>query len=136
MLVCRAAAPLARRPAASWADLAGEPLIRISAQTGNRILIDDALGSRRERMTWRYEAQYVATAMALVRAGLGMTVVPKFALDAEDARGLRAIALRNPGITRQIGLISKRSAALSPLAQALRRLIAQEFAARAAADRA
>jgi LysR substrate binding domain len=30
--------------AASWSDLEGVPLIRISAHTGNRMLIDDALG--------------------------------------------------------------------------------------------
>ncbi len=135
MLVCRAEAPLARKSAVSWQELAGVPLIRISTHTGNRILIDDALGSRREQMNWRYEAQYVNTAMALVREGLGMTVVPKFAMTAEDARGLRAIPLRNPGVSRQIGIISKRSAAMSPLADQLRRLIALEFAARAASRR-
>ena len=130
MLVCRTEAPLARKNAVSWSELAGVPLIRISTHTGNRLLIDDALGSRREHMNWRYEAQYVNTAMALVRAGLGMTVVPKFAMVAEDARGLRAIPLRNPSVSRQIGIISKRSAAVSPLAAQLRRLIAHEFSAR------
>ena len=45
-LVCPEDHPLATQPAVSWSDLTDEPLIRISPQTGNRIIIDDALGSR------------------------------------------------------------------------------------------
>ncbi len=41
------------------------------------MLIDDALGHRREQMTWNYEVQHVASAVALVAAGIGLTVVPR-----------------------------------------------------------
>ncbi len=127
VLVCRENDPLARQGAASWADLQDTPLIRISPHTGNRMMIDDALGSRREQVSWRYEVQHVATAVALVRAGLGMTVVPRLALDVTSTTGLAVLQLRNPGVTRQIGIVSKRSAPLSPLGDALRRLIVEEF---------
>jgi DNA-binding transcriptional LysR family regulator len=132
VLLCRDDDALAMLPAASWSDLMDIPLIRISPHTGNRMLIDDALGSRRENLNWRYEVQHVNTAIALVRSGLGTTVIPRLALESEDTAGLCIIQLRNPGVTRQIGIVSKRSAPLSPLADELRRLIVQEFSARSA----
>ena len=100
------------------------------------MIIDDALGSRRESLSWRYEVQHVNTAVALVRAGLGMTVIPRLALASAQTGDLHAIPLRNPGISRQIGIVSKRSAPLSPLADELRKLIVQDFASRSALHRA
>jgi DNA-binding transcriptional LysR family regulator len=129
VLVCRDDHPLSGLSVASWSELHDEPLIRISPHTGNRMIIDDALGSRRESLNWRYEVQHVKTALALVQAGLGMTVVPQFALNASDTQGLHVIQLRNPGVSRQIGIVSKRSTPLSPPADDLRKLIVQEFAA-------
>ncbi len=128
VLVCRPDHPLAKRKSAAWTDLQDVPLIRISPHTGNRMIIDDALGSRRESLSWRYEVQHVNTALALVEAGLGMTVVPRLALDIAGTEGLRMVALRNPGVSRQIGIVSRRSAPLSPLADELRRLVVQELA--------
>src|SRR5262249_42059085 len=64
-----------------WNDLEGQPLVRISSQTGNRVLIDDALGSARDRMSWVYEVQHVASAVSLVAAGAGLTVVPRVAAE-------------------------------------------------------
>lgn len=127
-LVCPDDHPLAAQTAASWSDLADEPLIRISPQTGNRIIIDDALGSRREALSWRFEVQHIQTAVALVRAGVALTVIPSLAFDTVDERGLKLIPLRNPSVTRQLGIISKRGTPLSPLADELRKLIVQAFA--------
>jgi DNA-binding transcriptional LysR family regulator len=133
VLVSPEGGAFAGRAVASWSDLEGVPLIRISQHTGNRMLIDDALGSRRETLSWRYEVQLVNTAIALVRAGLGMTIIPSLAISREDKNGLRVLQLRHPAVSRQVGIISKRSAPLSPLADELRRLIVQEFAMRTAA---
>jgi len=127
-LVCPEDHPLASQPSVSWSELADEPLIRISQQTGNRIIIDDALGSRREGLSWRYEVMHVQTAVALARAGVALTVIPRLALDSVDERGIKLVPLRNPSITRQLGIISKRGTPLSPLADELRKIIVQTFA--------
>jgi DNA-binding transcriptional LysR family regulator len=132
VLVCREQDTLATLGSAGWTDLVDVPLIRISPHTGNRMIIDDALGSRRENLSWRYEVQHVSTAIALVQAGLGMTVIPKLALDWAGTDGLRVLQLRNPSVSRQIGIVSKRSAPLSPLAFELRKFIVQEFSGRGA----
>jgi DNA-binding transcriptional LysR family regulator len=121
VLICPRSSPLATSPSLSWAQLEGLPLVRISAETGNRVLIDDALGARRETLAWRYEVQRVATAVSFVRAGLGCTILPQLALDAAD--GLAAIPLRSPTVTRTLGIITRKSVALKPAARELLSLV-------------
>ena len=108
VLVCPERHPFARKTAVNWQALEGEPLVRIAPQTGNRVLIDDALGSRRENLDWRYEVQHVATAVAMARAGIGLTIVPQLALGVVDPSGIAAVPLRNPGVTRTLGIVAKR----------------------------
>jgi DNA-binding transcriptional LysR family regulator len=115
VLICRADHPFAKARAVRWPELEGHPLIRISAQTGNRILIDDALGSSRERMAWRYEVQHVASAVSLVEAGVAMTIVPRVAIAAFPATNLAAVRLRSPSITRTLGAVTRRGVPLTPL---------------------
>jgi DNA-binding transcriptional LysR family regulator len=127
-LLCPEDHPLASQPSLSWSDLADEPMIRISSRAGNRMIIDDALGSRRESLCWRYEAQHIQTAIALVRAGVALTVVPRLSVDPFDEKGLKLVPLRNPSVTRQLGIVSKRGVPLSPLADELRKVIVHMFA--------
>jgi DNA-binding transcriptional LysR family regulator len=108
---------------ARWGELAGTPLIRVSPQTGNRLLIDDALGSRRESLQWRFEVQHIASAVSLVLAGVGLTVVPRLAIDSAATPGLAEVRLRDPQITRTIGILTRRGASLSPAASDLMALI-------------
>jgi len=127
-LVCPEGHPLASQSVVSWSDLGDEPLIRISSRAGNRMIIDDALGSRRESLCWRFEVQHIQTAIALVRAGVALTVIPRLSLDTTDERGLTLVSLRNPIVTRQLGIVSKRGVPLSPLADELRRIVVRTFA--------
>ena len=85
-------------------------------------------GEPQEALSWRFEVQHIQTAVALVRAGVALTVIPSLAFDTVDERGLKLIPLRNPSVTRQLGIISKRGTPLSPLADELRKLIVQTFA--------
>jgi DNA-binding transcriptional LysR family regulator len=128
VLVCHADHQLAKRHSVSWRQLAGENLIRISTQTGNRVLIDDALGALGETLHWRSEVQHVATAVALVSAGVGMTVVPRGTIDAVRLGNLVCVPLRNPGITRTLGIVTRHGVPLSPVARRLLGLIEREIA--------
>lgn len=127
VLVCPKAHPLASQKAVSWSSLKGEPLVRVSTQTGNRQLIDDALGPRREDMSWRYEVQHIVSALGLVRAGLGLTVVPQLAVNVEESPGLVAVPLRNPSISRTLGVVARRGVPLSPAADALLALLRKQM---------
>jgi DNA-binding transcriptional LysR family regulator len=123
VLICPADHAFAQRRAVNWSELEGTPLIRVSPQTGNRLLIDDALGPRAETMSWRYEVQHVASAVALVAAGAGLTALPRLALDFTGKPGLAAVALRKPGIFRTLGAVTRRGVPLSGPAETLLRLI-------------
>jgi DNA-binding transcriptional LysR family regulator len=123
MLVCPRNHPIAGRPFVTWRELEGQPLIRISTEAGNRLLIDEALGRRREAMTWHYEVQHIATAISLVRAGVGLTVVPRIGIDANDSSGMIAIPIQKPSIARPLGIITRKDQPLSPGAEALIKLI-------------
>ncbi len=129
ILVCPASHVFARQKSVNWSELEGIPLVRISPQTGNRALIDDALGSRRDALRWRYEVQHVTTAVSMVMAGLGLTVVPRLAIDTARTPDVAAIPLRNPGIVRTLGILSKRGTSLSAPAEILAGLISARLKA-------
>lgn len=130
VLVCHRSLPIARQRTLTWSQIQGVPLVRISAETGNRILIDDALGARRETLMWRYEVQRVTTAVSMIRSGVGAAIVPQLAFDVVDAEDIVAIPLRAPGVTRTLGIITRKSSSLQPAAQHLLKLIIAALKAR------
>lgn len=123
VLACHRDHPLAKHKAVNWSALDGEPLVRISTRTGNRVLIDDALGSRRETLDWRYEVQHGATAVSLAAGGAALAIVPRMAVDVATMPELAVVELRNPAVTRIIGIVTKRGMPLSPAGEALQKLI-------------
>ncbi|GAB4064448.1 LysR family transcriptional regulator [Ancylobacter sonchi] len=123
VLVCHRSQPMAGASSISWAELDNVPLVRISSETGNRILIDDALGARSETLLWRYEVQRVITAVSLVRSGIGCAVVPKLALDIVPRDDIVAIPLRAPAVTRTLGIVTRKGLPLSPAARDLLDLV-------------
>lgn len=127
VLVCRRDHPLAASTSVTWADLGRTPLIRISAETGNRILVDDALGNRRETLNWRYEVQRITSAVALVAAGVGCAITPKLAVRTLDGDGLAAVPIVAPGVTRTLGVVTRKGLAPSPQAAHLLELIIAEL---------
>jgi DNA-binding transcriptional LysR family regulator len=123
VLVCHRDLPAAQATSLTWAELEGLPLVRISAETGNRILIDDALGSRRETLLWRYEVQRVTSAVSLVRSGVGHAIVPKLAYDVLETDDLVAVPLLNPVVTRTLAIVTRKGAVLPAATSALLDLI-------------
>lgn len=127
VLLCRRDHALAGNSAISWADLDRQALVRVSSNTGNRGIIDDALGRRREQMHWQYEVQHLATAICLVRGGIALTIAPRLAVDFDAMPDLVGVPLRNPVVTRTLGIVTRRGAAASPAGDALRALFAAEL---------
>jgi DNA-binding transcriptional LysR family regulator len=129
VLLCNKDSALAKRKFVSWSQLGDTPLIRISPQAGNRALIDDALGHRRDALNWRYEVQHLQTAVGMVFEKLGVAVVPNIAVETRGTAGLVALPLRNPGVSRTLGIVVKRGLPVSKPAQTLIDLIRDYFAA-------
>ncbi|MNR28072.1 LysR substrate binding domain protein [compost metagenome] len=66
----------------------------------------------------RLEYPSIASAGAMVLAGLGLTALPKLALLALNTAGLASIPLKDPVVSRPIGLITRVGRSLSPVARA------------------
>ncbi|MDT9640592.1 LysR substrate-binding domain-containing protein, partial [Pseudomonas sp. JV245A] len=66
------------------------------------------------------------TVLALVRQGLGITLLPESADDGRE--GLSRIAIKHPGVSREIGLIRRSGQQLSPAAQRCYELLRQNLA--------
>jgi DNA-binding transcriptional LysR family regulator len=116
---CRRDHPLARRRRVSWSDLAAFDFIAVGKSSGNRLLIDQALAGLPDAPQPVYEAEHVTTMLGLVEAGLGVAAVPSLAMPDKDHPLLVGIPLDEPVVKRRVGLIRRRSRALTPAAQQL-----------------
>jgi DNA-binding transcriptional LysR family regulator len=128
-LVCRKDHPLARRARLRWEDLREHPLIVPGAGSGNRPLLDAALGPLGVQLPAAYEVQRSATAVGLVAEGLGAAIVPQLSIQAGSYPQLRIIELDAPAIERTFVLLRRKGSVLSPPAQALHDLVLQRAAA-------
>lgn len=116
---CRRDHALARKRRTTWAELADYDFIAVSKNSGNRLLLDQALASAKRRPEAIYEAEHVTTLLGLVEAGLGVAAVPALAMPGKDHPLLVSVPLEEPVVTRQVGLIRKRGRTLAPAAQQL-----------------
>jgi len=118
-LVCPRGHRLAKGRSVAWDELGQEPLVSIGPHSENRRIIEAGLAQTPVSATWRIEVRHLSTAVALVAAGAGLTVLPESALASEAASGVVAVPLRRPALTRTIGLLRRRDRMLSPAAEAL-----------------
>ena len=107
---------LARRKSLSWADLGEERLISVARSSGNRQLLDDALAKAGHNPSYVFEVNHIATLLGMVDAGLGLAAVPRLALPASHPT-LIGVALKNPAVSRQLGLATRHGASLSAPSQ-------------------
>jgi DNA-binding transcriptional LysR family regulator len=109
--------PLERRRAITLKYLTAFPLILMDPETSVRDLVDRAFESIGEVAVPAFEALYMSTAVALVQAGLGLTIQPSSAMELASSRGLNFRSIRHEGLIRQIGVIQNARRSLSPSAE-------------------
>lgn len=123
VLICRDDHLLAARKSVPWRGLQQHRLIFAGADSNNRPLLDAALGGGGVALTPFYEVQRSSTAVGLVAAGVAAAVVPALAVQPGAYPRIRVIALTAPAVFRDLVLITRKAAQLSPAAQALYDLI-------------
>lgn len=121
-LVCRADHPLAKRRHPQPSDLAPHPFVHLSRTSSVRQYVDAA--THPLALQTLLEVDQLATVAGMVRAGLGISVVPALTLYQFQAPDLVTRALRWPGLERSIYLVRRRDRALSFAASALHEWLA------------
>jgi len=116
-LVCRHDHPLARLRAPRLAQLAGHPFVHLARSSSVRQHIEQAIFPL--QMDSVMELEQLSTVAGMVRAGLGISVVPALALFHFEHPELWTKALDAPGLERQIFVVRRRDRSLSSAANAL-----------------
>ena len=116
-LVCPAGHPLATQAEVKPRDVAAYPFIHMARTSSVRQYLDAAVHPL--QMQTLMEVDQLATAMGMVRAGLGISLMPALTLFHFAQPGLVTRALHWPGLTRHIYLVRRRDRSLSLAAQTL-----------------
>ena len=109
---------LARAKVVLLADLLATPLVLMDRESSVRRLVDAASASIGRLVTPVYEVAFMATAIGLVRAGLGATLLPSSASELRDTTGLCVREIGAPAIERPLGLLTQRQRSASPAVEA------------------
>ena len=106
--------PLASQTSIRLSALAGQPIILTGRDSSVRERVEQLFADEAVPLVPGLEANYMSTVLALVRQGLGMTLLPE---SADEGRGdLARVWVDHPGVSREIGLITRTGQSLSPAA--------------------
>jgi DNA-binding transcriptional LysR family regulator len=118
VLACPAGHRFARRRKVGWSELHDLPMIGFAPGNSLQSLVESAIAAGRVRLRNEYEVTSISTAVTMVAAGLGVSIVPSYA---RQLRSTEAVAFRplvDPVVTRDLCVIRLRDRAMPPAAQA------------------
>lgn len=108
--------PLDKRRRVTWDDLSAYPFISLQGQFTERLLADMHDGLREAPLKPAFEVTYMTTALAMVSAGLGITVCLPYAAPLVALYRLNMRTLADPEITRRFFVYTRAGRSLSPAA--------------------
>lgn len=118
----------ARRKRVSLTDLASVPLVLTAQGTSVRAVVDGAFTSGGCAPEIACEPTYMMTAVAMVRAGLGVTILPASAREVRAEPELRVRPIDHDAFLRPIALIKKRGRTLPPITQTFVAMLLERLA--------
>ncbi|MGH8779723.1 LysR family transcriptional regulator [Paraburkholderia sp.] len=116
--LCPKGHPLAKRRTVRLADLLRTPLVLTASGTSVRAVVDAALADADTPPSIACEPTYMMTAVAMVRGGLGVTILPGSAREMLAEPDLVARRINDPRFVRPIALVKKRGRTLPPVTEA------------------
>jgi len=133
MLVCHRDHVLAQSKEVSWEALINEPLVLMQQGSGLRTLADRALAKWSKNLTPAHEVSHVATALGLVEAGEGVSVLPSYAIARSQPRlntpNIVTIPIVSPVVKRRVVALARSSEALTKTAAAFIAYFKREYSA-------
>lgn len=118
VLLCRRDDPLAARSSLPWSVFAARPFIASGFRSSIRPITDAAFLQKGLPVVPAIEYPSIAVAGALVAAGLGLTALPRLALQLISNDELVAIPLQRPVMSRPVGVVTRIGRSLSPVSRA------------------
>jgi LysR family transcriptional regulator, carnitine catabolism transcriptional activator len=111
VVVCASGSRLAARSreTVDWGDIAGEQVIANGIMLGLSRPDGTPMADRS-----RLLVRNTTSLLALVRTGVGVTVLPRLAVPPAGRDGLVALGFRQPGMTRTVGIFQRAGMELSP----------------------
>jgi LysR family carnitine catabolism transcriptional activator len=97
----------------SWDSIGSHPLILLGSGSAER-----ALQLNKVRVTPAFEVAHMATAIALVRHGMGITILPSSALTGLNVEGLHFEPMPGEVAQRELGVLYRSKKSLGPAARA------------------
>lgn len=115
--------PAARQPSVRWSQLAGESLITLSSPFTDRLAAGLPEAAADHINHPEYRVNFLSTALAMTKAGLGLTFCLPFAADWVRQHGLVMRLMCEPTVERRFCLYRRKHRSLPPAAQTLRQFL-------------
>ncbi len=123
VVVCPAHHTLATKSSVMWKQLANQAVIAMDKGTTIRTIIDSTALSLDMKLDIVLEPKQMTSALAYVQNEIGVAILPSSGVPDKLPDSLKAIALTNPNVERNISILRRRGIALSPAASAMRQLL-------------
>jgi len=127
VLMCRDDHPLATRQKVRWQELEKHEVISLGRGSGSEAILNYAVTRLKLNLRGSLEAQHASTALALVAAGAGVAVLPRMTRRKGTYPRIRLIPMVEPAVERELAIIKRRGATLSPAAEALYAMVCDAF---------
>lgn len=122
--------PLAKRRRTRLEDLVSHGVIAYPAGSITRGMIDDVFSAHGATLRARMEISSPEAMKQLAQAGLGSTILPRPVVASELERGmLKIVAIPGVRFEREIGMVYREAAALSPAAAVFLEMVEARFPA-------
>lgn len=119
--------PLEGRKSFRWTDLAGEPVVGFEAGSAVRAVIDKAAADHGVTLDVVMEVRSIQSIEQMVRAGIGVGFVSRFALTGSDSGTSSSfgsgITCRDGKVTRKLAVVRRSDRTPSPAAGAFERAL-------------
>ena len=121
-----------------WAELATQPIIGLTRESGIRRLVDHWSSSLGIELRYSFSVQSINTALSMVNSNLGIAILPSYAMALKGERNIQTLELTHPVVEREISLIKRRGRSSSPAAvkfsQVVRKWVRNQFPSASAED--
>lgn len=119
--------PLATGPEPTLEKLTDYPHILTAKESSVRKVLQRALETDGLTIDVACEAAYLSTAISMIKAGLGISILPLSVLHAASCKGVLHRNIDHSGLSRHLGFITLRRASLSYAAAAFIKMVEEYY---------